>query len=485
MLLFALTLFIQYGDNIINLFKNDIDLWQRHGYMATERISREINQWILDEPVFGDHDQVNEKIASIIEGKQSENIIIERKGQAVSTFIQYDQESADEVRKKFQNLETSVLPAFGADDVTTNNIILAETGYVLFRQTDFYYADGQEGSIFYLLKYTNIPFQIMKVLGDNLLIVAVSMMVLNGLMSYHMIRKMTKPYNDMLAVMQSYKQNDFKPRLDEDPKRKMLYTINSAVNDMASALDQAQENSIELERQREEFIAKISHDTKTPLASIRAHTEAIRDGLITDEEKRLKYTGNILKKVQALDHMINELSLYSSLESSHVPYEFTHLPLNDFLEDTLEELKYDYDNNLEIVYKNLSDEDLMVDLDVNRYYRVIQNIINNSVRYADVEDLRIDVTLKKQADYAIVCIKDNGRGLVIEDESDLLKSFVRGDESRDPNKSGSGLGLAIVDSIVKRHQGQISIHTQPGHYFEVCMGLPLGGEHEKNSNHRR
>ena len=465
------------------MFNSDFDIWQRHGFMSVERISRDINNWILDDPIFGDHEALNNLIRTRIDPEHFQTIIIERKGQDISTFITYDESLIEDVREKFSTLDSSVLPAFGADDVTTNHIILEKTGYVLFRQTDFYYADGHEGSIFYLLKYTNIPFTVMKVIGDNLLIVIVVMMIINALASYVMIRKMTKPYNDMLRVMKSYKQNDFKPRLDEDPKRKMLYTINSAVNDMASALDQAQENSIELERQREEFIAKISHDTKTPLASIRAHTEAIRDGLIKDEKKRLKYTGNILKKVQALDHMINELSLYSSLESSHVPYEFTHLPLSDFLEDTLEELKYDYDNTLEIVYKNLSDEDLMVDLDVNRYYRVIQNIINNSVRYADVEDLRIDVTLKKQGDQAIVCIKDNGRGLVIKDESDLLKSFVRGDESRDPNKSGSGLGLAIVDSIVKRHQGQISIHTQPGHYFEVCMGLPLGGEYEKNSNH--
>lgn len=482
MLLFALTLFIQYGDNIINMFNSDFDIWQRHGFMSVERISRDINNWILDDPIFGDHEALNNLIRTRIDPEHFQTIIIERKGQDISTFITYDESLIEDVREKFSTLDSSVLPAFGADDVTTNHIILEKTGYVLFRQTDFYYADGHEGSIFYLLKYTNIPFTVMKVIGDNLLIVIVVMMIINALASYVMIRKMTKPYNDMLRVMKSYKQNDFKPRLDEDPKRKMLYTINSAVNDMASALDQAQENSIELERQREEFIAKISHDTKTPLASIRAHTEAIRDGLIKDEKKRLKYTGNILKKVQALDHMINELSLYSELEVGLNQYTFSKVNLGYYIEDILEELQYDLDKTkVTLNYENQLTEEIFMYLDVNRFQRVMINLINNSVRYGQREQLKIDVTVKSHEGFAKIYVRDNGVGLTIDDPHVLLTSFVRGEASRDPNNSGSGLGLAIAKSIINKHEGDITINTEAGVYFEVCMTLPLeGGYFEEN-----
>ena len=485
MLLFGLILFIQYGDNIMTVFKSGFDVWQRSGYMSIEKVNREINLWTLDDPKFQDHEVLDQKLANLF-GEQHAfpNLIVERKGEEVTSLITLTEEQRSQLETAFSKLNQNVLPEFGAKDVFNNEELLEKTGYVLYRQVDFYYEDDEEGSIYLFIKYSNVPYKVLKVIGDNLVYVSIIMMGLNALISLYMIKRMAKPFNNLLNAMKRYQINDFTPRLEESNKHKMINTINTAVNDMAGELQTSQEKSIKMEASRTEFIAKISHDTKTPLASIRAHTEAIRDGLITDDKKRVKYTNNILKKVHALDHMINELSLYSELEVGLNQYTFSEVNLGYYLEDILEEFQYDLDNNkVKLNYHNMLSEETFIHLDVHRFQRVIINLINNSIRYGQREQLVIDVTVSVNEGLAKICVRDNGIGLTIEDPHVLLTSFVRGEASRDPNNSGSGLGLAIVQSIINKHEGDIIINTEAGVYFEVCMTLPLeGGYFEENTN---
>ncbi|MBI9014186.1 MAG: HAMP domain-containing histidine kinase [Clostridiales bacterium] len=480
--LFGLVLFIQYGDNIITVFKSGFDIWQRSGYMSIEKINREINLWTLDEPKFQDHKILDDKLEVLFDDHSTSSLIVERKGDEVTSLIPLSEKEKSELQTAFSKLDEQILPEFGAEDVFNNEELLEKTGYVLYRQIDFYYADGEEGSIYLFIKYSNVPYKVMRVIGDNILYVTIIMLGINALISLYMIKRMAKPFNNLLNAMKRYKVNDFTPRLEESEKHRMVNVINSAVNDMASELQVSQEKSIKMEASRREFVAKISHDTKTPLASIRAHTEAIRDGLITDDEKRIKYTENILKKVHALDHMINELSLYSELEVGLNQYSFSKVNLGYYLEDILEELQYDLDKNkVKLNFHNLLSEEISIYLDVNRFQRVMINLINNSVRYGQREQLMIDVTVKSHEGFAKIYVRDNGIGLTIDDPHVLLTSFVRGEASRDPNNSGSGLGLAIAKSIINKHEGDITINTEAGVYFEVCMTLPLeGGYFEEN-----
>jgi len=73
----------------------------------------------------------------------------------------------------------------------------------------------------------------------------------------------------------------------------------------------------------------------------------------------------------------------------------------------------------------------------------------------------------------VISVRDNGKGVELDDPNDLMESFRRGDSSRDPNNSGSGLGLAIVKTIVDKHQGEVNIHSESGKYFLVEIRLPI------------
>lgn len=483
-LLFFLFLFIQYGDNIMTLFKGDFDFWQRSGYMHIEKISRVINVWALDTPTFDDHPELDAELGDIIVDKSDHLLLLERKGDTFRSLIELSSEDLESIIEDFEDVNIKMLPEFGERDVDSNEELLEKTGYVLFRQIDFYYADGSEGSVYLFFRYTNLPYQIVRVLGDNLMLVMVSMMLLNGVIAFMMIRKSTKPLNQLKHAMAAYKRDDFSVRLDETVKHRFIYVVNSAVNEMASELENNQKKKQALEEMRNEFIARITHDTKTPLASIRAHAEAIRDGLVLEDDKRIRYSSNILNKVQSLDHMINELSLYSDLSLGQNQYTFVPVDLEGYLKDLVDELKYDFDESKVMLTYDLSQSDHLIHLDVHKFHRVMMNLIGNADKYGDRDKVNVHIELSYTDTSAVIVVEDNGVGVDMDDPNQLLHIFVRGDQSRDPNRPGSGLGLTIVNSIVEKHEGRIELYTEYQRYFKVVIKLPLkGGYFETDSNY--
>jgi histidine kinase len=477
--------FVQYGDAFINVLSGDANEWHGHGYTAVEQLSRDINIWTNDKPVYQNHPELDAQLASYEQERfPMSSFIVERSGDKVAPLVPLTEEVAAELKEKFVDLGGGILPAYGQRAVSSNEMLLDKTGYVLFKQYDFHYADGGEGSIFFFVKYTDVPIAVLKFIGNNLLLVIGILFLIYGIMSFKFVRRVTKPIIALLDAMKRYQIQDFTPRLDEMTNENMFKTINIAVNDMAVKLQESQKKARYMENQRIEFLAKIAHDTKTPLASIRAHAEAFRDGLITDNEKRAKYTDNILKKVSSIDNMINELSLYSDLETGLNQYTFTSVDLNYYLMDILDELQYDYpEDELKIEYK-VSKYQIMTQIDVDRFNRVLMNIVKNSRKYSGRDQTTINVSTKVNSESNIVTllIADNGKGNDIKDTSQLFESFIRGDVSRDPNKSGSGLGLAIAKTIIERHDGVISIETKPDEYFKLIIELPLerGRTHEEN-----
>lgn len=469
--------FINYGDAIISVIKGDTSIFQIKGYSGIEQVERDINIWTLDNPKFQDHDDVNEKILEIVPRTSPiKGFILERKGDRVEFFTPVNEDVAEELKIDFEGVTNLSLPEFGQRDLPSNELLFEQTGYTIYNQIDFYYADGEEGSVFFLVKFTGVPSAIFNFIVNNLTRLILLMMLAHLFLSLFFAHRVTKPIENILDVMKRYQKQDFKPRLNEKTKEPMIRTINTAINEMAEELDRRKIQDEIVEEQRVEFIAKISHDTKTPLASIKAHAEAFRDGMIQDNEKRMKYTNNILSKVDIIDNMINELSLYSELANGMEEYQFQKIDLNYYLIDILEELQYDYPKeSLRIHYEPCKDKKLMTDIDVTRFNRVLMNIVKNSVRYSDREMTIIDVTVETVDDQLTLYIKDNGNGMDSSKTDFIFKSFTRGDASRDPNKGGSGLGLAIAKTIIEGHNGTIKANTKKNEYFEIVIKLPMEG----------
>ena len=247
-----------------------------------------------------------------------------------------------------------------------------------------------------------------------------------------------------------------------------------AVNyeDMRLRLKESTEEKLQRENQNKELISNISHDLKTPITAIKGYVEGIMDGIANTPEKMDKYIRTIYNKANDMDRLINELSLYSGIDTNRIPYNFHRLNVADYFQDCLEEVGLDLESeDIELSYSNLVSPETMVIADPEQLKRVINNIINNSVKYQDKKPGMIDIRILDEIDSIRIEIEDNGRGIAQRDLPKIFERFYRTDASRNSTKGGSGIGLSIVKKIMEDHGGYIWATSKEGE--GTCMHIIL------------
>ena len=171
-----------------------------------------------------------------------------------------------------------------------------------------------------------------------------------------------------------------------------------------------------------------------------------------------------------MDVLINELTLYSKIDTNRIPYNFTILSVNNYFNDCSEDLSLDLEaKNVEFGYFNYVEPEVKVIADPEQIKRVVHNIVNNSVKYMDKDKPKINLRVKDVGDFVQVEIEDNGKGIASKDLPNVFERFYRTDASRNSSKGGSGIGLSIVKKIIEEHGGKIWAtsreHTGTTMYF--------------------
>lgn len=226
--------------------------------------------------------------------------------------------------------------------------------------------------------------------------------------------------------------------------------------EMRKRLKESTEEKILMDKENKELISNISHDLKTPITAVKGYVEGIMDGVADTPEKMEKYIRTIYNKANEMDTLINELTLYSKIDTNRIPYNFKILSVNDYFSDCAEDLSFDLEaKNVEFGYFNYVEEEVQVIADAEQITRVIHNIVNNSVKYMDKEKGKINLRIKDVGDFVQVEIEDNGKGIAAKDLPNIFERFYRTDASRNSSKGGSGIGLSIVKKIIEEHGGKI------------------------------
>lgn len=206
---------------------------------------------------------------------------------------------------------------------------------------------------------------------------------------------------------------------------------------------------------RKMLVSSISHDLKTPITSIKGYVEGIMDGVANTEEKRERYLKTIYSKAEQVDHMIDDLLLYSKLDLNQLPFNFEETDIIEYIKHCIAETELEFSkSNMEIVFINELKKSRFVMLDRERMRRVIINIIDNSQKYMDKPQGKLVVIVRETNTSIIAEFRDNGRGIDSGDVQKIFDRFYRADSSRTEAK-GSGLGLAIAKGIVEGHKGRI------------------------------
>lgn len=235
-----------------------------------------------------------------------------------------------------------------------------------------------------------------------------------------------------------------------------------AFDSMRREITRARLSEREAVENNKTIIATLSHDIRTPIASIRAYAEGLDAYLDSTPEKRARYYSTIIKKCDEVSKLTNDLFLHSISDLDKLRISEEKVELHSFLESVVEEI---FENNN--INFNASKEQIVVLADRNRLMQVCENIINNSRKYAKTA---IDLSVTVNNGFAQIKFKDYGNGIPDEDIPFIFDKFYRGKNCG--SEQGSGLGLYIVKYITEKMKGRVSL-CNIAEGFEITIFLPL------------
>ena len=283
-------------------------------------------------------------------------------------------------------------------------------------------------------------------------VILISVALVVGLWVY---RSIAVPLVKLKKATQNIKEGNLDFVLDVEGKDEFSELCQD-FEEMRRRLKESTEEKSLMEKENRELISNISHDLKTPITAVKGYVEGIMDGVADTPEKMDRYVRTIYNKTNEMDHLINELTFYSKIDTNRIPYTFSKLNVEDYFADCSEEVGLELETRgIELVYANYVEKDVMVIADGEQIRRVIHNIISNAIKYMDKPKGIIQIRIKDVGDFIQIEIEDNGKGIGPEDLPYIFDRFYRTDVSRNSSKGGSGIGLSIVKKILEDHGGKV------------------------------
>ncbi|MCX8001089.1 MAG: cell wall metabolism sensor histidine kinase WalK [Anoxybacillus mongoliensis] len=275
----------------------------------------------------------------------------------------------------------------------------------------------------------------------------------------------TKPLQHMQQAAYRVSQGDFSVQVDVKTEDE-IGQLAKAFNQMAHALAKEDER-------KKEFLANVSHELRTPLSYVKGYSEALLDGVVKEEAQQKKYMKLIYREASRMQRLVRDLLDLAQLEGTY-PLVRTPFSLAQLIEETME--KYEPMLQEKEIHLLLDlDHDLIVDGDPDRIEQVLQNLLDNALRYTPSGG-NISVRTVNKHPMCELVISDSGQGMSKQDIERLGERFFRADRSRSRKHGGTGLGIAIVKQIVKLHGGSIRFESEQGKGTTVHIELPLYDE---------
>ena len=231
-----------------------------------------------------------------------------------------------------------------------------------------------------------------------------------------------------------------------------------------------------IERERRNFVSNVSHELRTPLTSIKSYTEALVDGAWENKEIAPGFLNVIETETDRMMRMITDLLNLSRMDQNRFGLEKEFINMNELVlhivnrfEMVLQSEPY-RDKNYRIL-TDITQRDLWVELDQDKITQVLDNIINNAIKYSP-DGGRIIVRLMETHTDIIVSVSDEGLGIARKDIPHLFDRFYRVDKARSRAMGGSGLGLAIAQEVIQLHGGKIWVNSIENKGSTFFVSLP-------------
>ncbi len=392
-------------------------------------------------------DEINEQL-----GERFSYLLI-RKG----TELYYNG-SEEDVSELF-----SELPADPGSNRTTDTVdFVMQDERAFVRQLNVQYTDGSDGSVFIVSSMRTILEQTRRILRDLVIAISVIMIIAAFLMIIWIYTGVNRPLKKLSDATNRIKEKDFDFKLEAKGKDE-ISSLCRDFDDMRQQLKVQEEEKETFDQQSKELISNISHDLKTPITTVKGYVEGIMDGVADTPEKMDRYIHTIYVKANDMDRLVDELTLYSQIETNRIPYAFNRIDTVEFFDDCAEDVSLElHDRNVRFSYINTVETGTEVIADVEQLKRVVNNIVGNSIKYMDKEQKEVQLRVFDAEDFVQVEIEDNGKGIENKDLVSIFDRFYRTDLSRNSAQGGSGIGLSIVRKIIEDHGGRIWATSKVG-----------------------
>ena len=313
---------------------------------------------------------------------------------------------------------------------------------------------------------------IFKILGRALLIVLAVITIIGLLLIFFLTRDLKK----MVVAVRTMEQGDYSARVNIRSSDE-LSELGTAFNTMAGEIESAMTQLRQNDELRRELIANISHDLRTPLASVEGYVETIllKDHLLTESEKQ-SYLETILKNTRSLGNLVSALFQLSKLEAKQIEAHPETFSVSELVHDIMLQFAPRAEaHEIKLCYERLEDIPLVY-ADVSLVERVLQNLISNAIQHTPSGgQVSVELVLDPQRNVCLE-ITDTGAGISEDDLHHIFDRFYQSGQVRSHSKGGLGLGLAIAQKIVELHGSELHVRSTVGKGTTFWFSLPASSE---------
>lgn len=227
-----------------------------------------------------------------------------------------------------------------------------------------------------------------------------------------------------------------------------------------------------LENMRRDFVANVSHELKTPLASIKAYAETLRMGGLDDLENRVGFVATIEEQANRLHQLIIDLIHLGRIEEGRTAFQISNVDMCSLLEERVQIFRDDARKAQIMLEIDTPEEEIWGRADDEGMQTIIDNLISNAIRYTPPEG-RVLVSCKTNGDHVTIEVSDTGIGIAPEQQERVFERFYRVDKARSREKGGTGLGLSIVKHLVQSFGGKMRLKSTIGRGSTFSVSVPL------------
>ncbi|MEZ5103640.1 MAG: HAMP domain-containing sensor histidine kinase [Draconibacterium sp.] len=224
---------------------------------------------------------------------------------------------------------------------------------------------------------------------------------------------------------------------------------------------------------KSDFINNMTHEFKTPIATISVATDSIvNDKVVSDPERIRFFAGMIKKENTRMNRQVEDILTIARLDRKEFEFNWETLNTHELIDDAIQGIMLQVEKRNGAIIKKLNAPNPMVTTDKNHFTNVIFNLFDNAIKYS-VEAPEIKITTTNKTNGVLISVSDNGIGMTKAVQSKIFERFYRQSSGNIHNVKGFGLGLSYVKAVVEANKGTISVHSEPGKGSKFDVFLPF------------